>query len=371
VSGAVRHLYVHLPFCAHRCGYCDFVTVLGRHGEHGRYVDALLSELELERGLPASRLETVFLGGGTPTFTEPESLRRLLAALPPAEEVTVEANPETITPALAALLRDAGVTRISLGAQSFRPWLLEVLERRASPDDVRRAFYILRDAGFDNISLDLIYGIPDQSPADLDADIDEALALAPEHLSCYELEAKPGTRFTHAHGEQLARQAEAMEGYFEQVVERLTGGGYRWYETANFCRTAELDGGRDLRSRHNLAYWRARDYLGIGIGAVSTVGEGRWRNTPRLPAYLEALEAGSPPPREVEELGADVRGRERVMLGLRLDEPFRLNGEGRLLDQEAVTRLSRLGLVEAGEGELMLTRRGRFLGGGVTAELLV
>jgi oxygen-independent coproporphyrinogen III oxidase len=370
VSGAVQHLYVHLPFCAHRCGYCDFVTVLGRQGEHGRYVDSLLAELEHERSLLASRLDTVFLGGGTPTFTEPAELRRLLAALPPAEEVTVEANPETITPSLAALLREAGATRVSLGAQSFQPRLLAVLERHASPVDVRRAFYTLRDAGFDNISLDLIYGIPGQSPADLNADIDEALALGPEHLSCYELEAKPGTRFTHAHGEELARQAEAMEGYFEQVVERLTGGGYRWYETANFCRTAESDGGRDLRSRHNLAYWLARDYLGIGIGAVSTVGELRWRNTPRLPAYLAALGAGSRPPREVEELGADIRGRERVMLGLRLDEPFQLNGEDRLLDQDAVARLSRLRLLEVGEGQLRLTHRGRFLGGGLTAELL-
>jgi putative oxygen-independent coproporphyrinogen III oxidase len=366
----VRHLYVHLPFCAHRCGYCDFVTVLGRHGEHGRYVDALLAELELERGPLASRLETVFLGGGTPTFTEPGALQRLLGALPAADEVTVEANPETVTPSLAALLREEGVTRVSLGVQSFQPRLLSVLERRASPADVRRAFYALRDAGFDNISFDLIYGIPGQSPSDLDADIDEALALGPEHLSCYELEAKPGTRFTHVYGAELARQAEAMEGYFEQVVERLTGGGYRWYETANFCRTAELDGGRDLRSRHNLAYWLARDYLGLGIGAVSTVEGRRWRNTPRLPVYLAALEGGSPPPREVEELGQDVRGRERVMLGLRLDEPLELNGEQRLLDQAAVARLSRLGLLEVRGDELRLTRRGRFLGGGVTAELL-
>ena len=366
----IRHLYVHLPFCAHRCGYCDFVTVVGRRGEHGRYVDALLAELELEHGLLAPRLDTVFLGGGTPTFTEPHELRSLLRGLPSAEEITVEANPETVTPSLAALLREEGVTRVSLGAQSFQPRLLSVLERRAAPDDVRRAVYALRDANFDNISLDLIYGIPGQSAADLDADIDEALALGPEHLSCYELEAKPGTRFTHAHGAELAIQAEAMEGYFERVVERLTGGGYRWYETANFCRTAELDGGRDLRSRHNLAYWLARDYLGIGIGAVSTVAGRRWRNAPRLPAYVAALEAGSPPPREVEELGEDVRGQERVMLGLRLDEPFELNGERRMLDQDAVARLSRLGLLEVHGNELRLTRRGRFLGGGVTAELL-
>ena len=139
---------------------------------------------------------------------------------PPADELTVEANPETVTPELAALLREHGVNRVSLGAQSFRPELLQVLERVAGPDDVRRAVHTLRDAGFDNISLDLIYGIPGQSPADLDADLADALALEPEHLSCYELEAKPGTRFTHAHGEELARQAEAMEGYSERVVDR-------------------------------------------------------------------------------------------------------------------------------------------------------
>jgi putative oxygen-independent coproporphyrinogen III oxidase len=369
VSG-VRHLYVHVPFCAHRCGYCDFVTVLGRHGEHDRYVDALLAELELERALLADRLETVFLGGGTPTFTEPAAFRRLLLGLPDADEVTVEANPETITPSVARLLREASVTRVSLGAQTFQPNLLAVLERRATPDDVRRAFYALRDVGFDNISLDLIYGIPGQSAADLDADIDEAMALAPEHVSCYELEAKPGTRFTHAHGEELGRQAEAMEGYFERVVERLTGSGYRWYETANFCRAAELAGGRDLRSRHNLAYWLGRDYVGIGIGAVSSVAGHRWRNTPRLPAYVAALQSGAVPSRDVEEIGEDVRGWERVMLGLRLDEPLRVDGEEALLDQAAVARLARLGLLEADDGRLALTRRGRFLGGGVTAELL-
>jgi oxygen-independent coproporphyrinogen III oxidase len=375
VSGAVRHLYVHLPFCGHRCGYCDFVTVVGRRGEHARYVAALLAELELERAVLAPHLETVFLGGGTPTFTEPEALRRVLRRVPAAEEVTVEANPETVTPRLAVLLREEGVTRVSLGAQSFQPELLEVLERHAQPDDVRRAFYDLRDAGFDNISLDLIYGIPGQSPSAVAADIDEALALRPEHLSCYELEAKPGTRFTHAHGEELARQAEAMETYFEAVVDRLTTAGYRWYETANFCRAAEADGGRDLRSRHNLAYWLGRDYLGIGIGAVSTVAGRRWRNTPRLPAYLEALEHGSPPAREVEELGADVRRRERVMLGLRLDEPLPLEPTDGVVDRGALRRLERLGLVAHPTGEdgveaLALTRRGRLLGGGVTAELL-
>src|SRR5262249_2298406 len=139
----------------------------------------------------------------------------------------------------------------------------------------RNAVYVLRDAGFDNISLDLVYGIPGQSTAELDADLAEALALEPEHVSCYELEAKPGTRFTHAHGVELERQAEEMESYFERVVSALTGASYRWYETANFCRA---EGGRDRRARHNLAYWLGQDYLGLGIGAVSTIDGVRRRN---------------------------------------------------------------------------------------------
>jgi oxygen-independent coproporphyrinogen-3 oxidase len=361
-----RHLYVHLPFCAQRCGYCDFVTVVGRGSQHGPYVDALLRELELERGLLAPDLETVFLGGGTPTFTEPHALERLLAALPAAAEVTVEANPETVTPELAALLQRTGVNRVSLGVQSFEPRLLEVLDRVAAPDTVRGAFYYLRDAGFDNISFDLIYGIPGQSASDLDADLDAAIELGPEHLSCYELEAKPGTRFTHAHGTELRRQAEAMESYFELVVDRLTATGYRWYETANFCRSGE----RDLRSRHNLAYWLGRDYLGIGVGAVSTIQGRRWRNTPRLAAYIRGLEAGASPARDVELLSEEIRRRERVMLGLRLDQPLVLGDLAQVVDQDALSRLERLGLVRTDEQALALTSRGRFLGGGVTADLL-
>jgi len=374
-GGGVRHLYVHLPFCAHRCGYCDFVTVVGRGAQHGGYVDALLAELALERRLLEPEPETVFLGGGTPTFTEPRALERLLGGLPLGGEVTIEANPETVTPELARSLRRSGVNRVSLGVQSFQPHLLQVLERVAQPDTVRGAFYHLRDAGFDNISFDLIYGIPGQSPSDLDADLGEAVELGPEHLSCYELEAKPGTRFTHAHGAELERQSEAMESYFELVVARLTSAGYRWYETANFCRVPERAGGRDLRARHNLAYWLGRDYLGLGVGAVSTIEGRRWRNTPRLAAYVEALARGARPAREVEPLSADVQRRERVMLGLRLDEPLLLGDLAEVVDETALARLQRLGLVHNVPGgangrALALTTRGRFLGGGVTADLL-
>src|SRR5207302_11227541 len=265
-------------------------------------------------------LDTVYLGGGTPTLTEPTVLERLLSDLPSSSELTVEANPETVTPALAALLARGGVDRVSIGAQSFQPHLLRTLDRQAQPGDVRRALAELRAAGIGNCSLDLIYGIPGQSRDDLARDLAATLALEPEHISAYELEAKPGTRFTHAHGAELERQAEAMESYFELVVGALTGSGYRWYETANFCRR----GDRDLRSRHNLAYWLGRDYLGLGIGAVSTIEGVRRRNTPRLGGYLEALARGERPERELEPLGDDVRRRERVMLGLRLDEALPL-----------------------------------------------
>jgi oxygen-independent coproporphyrinogen-3 oxidase len=356
---SVRHLYVHVPFCAHRCGYCDFVTVVGRRGEHDRYVEALVCELELERGVLADNVETIFLGGGTPTYTALPELLRLLRALPRTRELTVEANPETVTPELARELRDSGVNRVSLGAQTFQPHLLRVLERRAGPTDVERAFGRLREIGFDNLSLDLIYGIPGQTPEQLAADLEHAIALGPDHVSAYELEAKPGTRFTIAHGAELERQAERMEDYFERVVATLTRAGYRWYETANFCRDGK-------RAEHNLAYWLGRDYLGLGLGAVSTLGDERRRNTPKLGRYLRGHYD-----REIEVLDEETRARERVMLGLRLDEPLPLNGLRRALDSDGLARAQRLGLAVDGGQALALTRRGRFLGGAVTAEILV
>jgi len=353
---SARHLYVHLPFCAHRCGYCDFVTATGRDHLHGPYVDALLRELDEEHD--GSPVETIFLGGGTPTFTALPELLRLLRALPSTRELTVEANPETVTPELAHELRGAGVNRVSLGAQTFQPHLLNVLERRATPADVDRAFGRLREAGFDNLSLDLIYGIPGQTPEELAADLAHAIELGPEHISAYELEAKPGTRFTIAHGAELERQAEQMEDYFERVVATLTTAGYRWYETANFCRDGK-------RAEHNLAYWLGRDYLGLGVGAVSTLDGERRRNTPKLARYLLGHYD-----RQIELLDERTRARERVMLGLRLDEPLPLGGLRSALDTEGLARAEQLGLaVDAGE-TLALTRRGRFLGGGVTAEIL-
>ena len=354
-----RHLYVHVPFCAHRCGYCDFVTVTGREDERARYVAALAAEVERADVAP----ETIFVGGGTPSILADPDLARLLAALPPAAEVTVECNPETVTPAKAQVLVEGGVTRVSLGAQSFRPHLLEVLERRARPEQIVAAVRVLRDAGIQSLNLDLIFGVPGQSGADLRADLDALVALGPDHVSAYELEAKPGTRFTHRHGRELERQAEAMEDYYEEVVGALRAAGYRWYETANFCRPGH-------ECRHNLGYWLGHDYLGIGVGAVSTLGLERRKNRPGLRGYLEAVEAGRRPPAEIEVLTPSERGMERLMLGLRLDVPLELNGLAALVDDAACERLADAGMLVRCDGALALTERGRFLANDVVASVL-
>ena len=360
--GPVAHLYVHVPFCAHRCGYCDFVTVTGNEDRHAAYIDALLAEFDSERRLLATPLTTIFIGGGTPTLLGPALLDRLLGSLPTASEITVEANPETVDDALAEVLVRHGA-RVSLGAQSFGARELAVLERRATPETVRAAVATLRGAGVANLNLDVLFGIPGETRAALDRDIDSALALEPDHLSCYELEAKPGTRFTHAHGAELARQAELLEDHYEHVIERLEAGGYRWYETANYCRG-------DRRCRHNLAIWRGEDYLGIGVGAVSTIGLLRRRNGPRLAPYLDALDRGDTPIRVREDLSPDERLHERIMLGLRLDEPMEVEPVRDGLDLPEVERLAGLGLVREDGGTLTLTRRGRMVANDVISRLI-
>ena len=358
----VSHLYVHVPFCAHRCGYCDFVTVTGNEERHVAYIDALLAEFDSQRALLATPLTTIFVGGGTPTLLGPALLGRLLSSLPRALEITVEANPETVDDALAEVLAGHGA-RVSLGAQSFGARELAVLERRATPETVRAAVAALRRAGVVNLNLDVLFGIPGETRAALDRDIDAALELQPEHLSCYELEAKPGTRFTFTHGAALARQAELLEDHYEHVIERLEGAGYRWYETANYCRD-------DRRCRHNLAIWRGEDYLGIGVGAVSTIGLVRRRNGPRLAPYIESLARGEAPIRVQEALSPDERLHERIMLALRLDEPLAVAPVREGLDLPEVDRLAGLGLVTHGGGTLTLTRRGRMVANDVISRLI-
>jgi oxygen-independent coproporphyrinogen-3 oxidase len=356
---------VHVPFCAHRCGYCDFVTVTGRAPLHGPYVDALLGELSRARaaGVVDDAPETVFVGGGTPTLLEPALLARLLDGLPrPTAELTVECNPETVTPELAALLAERGA-RVSLGAQSFQPELLATLERRARPDTVRRSVATLRAAGVRNLSLDLIYGVPSGTAALLRRDLDELVALGPEHVSAYELEAKPGTRFTVHHGAELRRQAELLEDHYEQVVARLEAAGYRWYETASFARDGH-------EGRHNRGYWTGRDYLGVGVGAVSTLGLVRRTNGPRLAGYLDAHERDAPPPHRDEALTGTVRLQERVMLGLRLAEGVDRATVQPVLDPRAVEQMAAIGLLDEHVGRLVLTRRGRLVANDVVARLI-
>ncbi len=357
---AVEHLYLHVPFCAHRCGYCDFVTVTGNEQLQERYVDALIAELR-HHHVPAP--ETIFIGGGTPSLLPDRLLARLLAALPDCGELTVECNPETITPAKAQVLLEGCARRISLGAQSFQPHLLATLERLARPAAIRAAVDLLRDAGVESLNLDLIFGVPGQSGDDLRADLCDVLALAPDHISYYELEAKPGTRFSHAHGEELERQAEALEDHYDAVVATLRAAGYRWYETANFCRPGH-------EARHNMGYWEGRDYLGVGVGAVSTLGLERRRNRPGLVAYIESLEAGRLPPSQLELLTLDERGSERVMLGLRLDRPLTIAGLEPLLDVGELRRLESAGLLTISGDSLSLSERARFMANDVVSSIL-
>jgi oxygen-independent coproporphyrinogen-3 oxidase len=342
------------------------VTVTGHGSRHEPYVNALVIEASRWRGqgLLGETVETVYVGGGTPSELSPELMETLLDVLPQATvERTVECNPETVSPDLARVLAERDV-RVSLGAQSFNPRHLATLERLATPDTVRDAVATLRAAGVANLSLDLIYGIPGESEDDLARDLDAIIALAPDHCSAYELEAKPGTRFTHHHGAALAAEADAIEGHYDLVIDRLVAAGYDWYETASFAR----DGRRGV---HNSAYWSGADYIGVGIGAVSTVGERRWRNRPRLEAYLEAVADGHEAPCEIETIDASIRLRERLILGLRLREGVALAEVAAVVDVDELGHLVGHGIVAVADGRLRLERRGRLLYNDVIARLLV
>ncbi len=360
--GAVQHLYVHVPFCAHRCGYCDFTTVTGHDDRQAAYVEALLAELAARGGVLADPPETVYMGGGTPSRLGPVPLGDLLDRLPRARfETTVECNPEDVTDALARTLAERGC-RVSLGAQTFAPRLLEVLERRTTPDGVRAALARLRAAGVASVSLDLIFGIPGETGDDVKRDLDTLVELAPDHVSAYELEAKPGTRFAVHHGAALAAQAEHLEDHLDHVIDRLGAAGYDWYEVASFAR------GADHRAVHNTAYWRGRDYLGLGIGAVSTVAGERRVNGPKLAAYLDDPAGAAC---AVEAIDGETAARERLMLGLRLDEGVVIDGQlADLVDPVGVERLIAAGVACREGGTLRLERRGRMLLHDCVAEIL-
>lgn len=363
---SVTHLYLHLPFCSSRCGYCAFVVNVGALGRRDQYLAALLTEIEREREAGViGALDTAYLGGGTPTLMRPRRLTALMDRirpwLAPGAEVSIEANPESVDgPALAALRR-AGVTRLSLGVQSFQPHLLRALDRAATPAQARQLVACARAAGFEDLSIDLIFGIPGQTAADLEADLAEAIAAAPDHISWYELELKPGTKLARA-GTPAFDEDEGADAY-RRIVGGLEDAGYGWYETANFARPGH-------ECRHSLAYWGAADYLGAGVGAVSTVAGRRWRNAAGLDGYIAALAAGSAPPRSHEALDADDLRRERWMLGLRLERGMPLAWAGPPDHLDALDRLSSAGLLRHDEDAVTLTREGRFVQNAILHELM-
>jgi len=360
----VRHLYVHLPFCTERCGYCAFVVEVGSLDRRDDYVDALIGEIDRESGM-LGELSTVYLGGGTPSLMEPDRVARLLDAighrLGPDAEVSMEVNPETVDLTTLRGFREAGVTRISLGAQTFQRHLLAALDRRATPDQVRGAFAAAREAGFDNVSIDLLFGVPGQTAADLEADIHAVRDTGPDHISWYELEVKPGSALAR---DGAVVDEDFTEDAYHRIVAALEDLGYRWYETANFARP-----GRE--SLHNSAYWGAADYLGVGIGAVSTVGGNRWRNAPDLAGYMTAIGEGRTPRRTTEHLDAATRRRERWMLALRQDAPISLSWAGDPDHPEAIGDLVSGGFLRrVDDDRLELTREGRFVQNSVLGVLM-
>lgn len=381
-------VYLHIPFCQKKCYYCDFNTYAGLSGLAPAYVAALRREMALRAGqqtplgaLGERPVRSVFIGGGTPTVLSGDELAGLLAALRdhfallPDAEVTVEANPGTIDAGKLAALREAGVNRLSLGAQTFDAARLERLGRIHSPDDVRDGVAAARQAGFDNVSIDLIFGLPDQALADWEHDLDEAIALAPDHISAYSLIIEQGTPFhaLYEAGRLPVPDDDVVADMLSVTRQRLAAAGFEPYEISNYAKPGR-------RSVHNQIYWRNEEYVGLGCGAVSYVG-GRREMVVRDPMrYIEALTeagtgagdavaAGAPaasvPLAEAEAVDRGTAMAETVMLGLRLQEglsdtDFRDRFGIGLLDtyQAAIERHTGLGLLEWDGERLRLTERG-------------
>jgi oxygen-independent coproporphyrinogen-3 oxidase len=364
--------YVHVPYCAARCGYCDFNTYVAGPEERARWRDAALAEVALAaRVLGGGRpVDTVFFGGGTPTLLPPEDLLAVLAAidarlgLRPDAEVTVEANPESVTPGSLAALRAGGATRVSLGMQSASARVLEVLGRAHTPGRAIAAAAEARAAGFAHVSLDLMLGTPGETDADVAASLDAALAAGADHVSLYGLILEPGTRLTARvrRGDLAAPDDDAIARRYEAADARLAAHGFAWYELANWAR------GAGARCRHNLGYWRGADWWGVGPGAHSHVGGVRWWNVLRPAAWREALAAGRSPAAGRETPGAAARRLEQVMLGVRLAEGLALrDGERATAADHAARGLLGPGALRAGRA--VLTLRGRLLADAVVREL--
>ncbi|MGL5931188.1 MAG: radical SAM family heme chaperone HemW [Dermatophilaceae bacterium] len=374
-------VYVHVPYCAVRCGYCDFNTYtlpeLGPGATVAEFADAASRELDLAvrvLGDHARPVDTVFVGGGTPTLLPAADLVRVLHGirsrfgLTDGAEVSTEANPDSVSAAGLAELAAGGFTRVSIGMQSAVPHVLRTLDRTHDPANVARAVTVARAAGLAT-SVDLIYGTPGESLADWRTSLDAAVALEPDHVSAYALVVEEGTRMaTHvARGELPAPDPDDEADKYELTDRVLGAAGYRWYEVSSWARAD------DARCRHNEGYWRGDAWWGVGPGAHSHVGGIRWWNIKHPRAYADRLSAGASPAAGREVLGADQRYEEQVLLGVRLREGLPvdvLDAAGR----DAVAGLVADGLVEGADAvrdrRVVLTLRGRLLADAVVRRLL-
>lgn len=316
-------VYLHIPFCTRICPYCDFNTYAHQESLIPDYVDALIGEMDLARGLAGDRpAATLYFGGGTPSLLQPEQVARLVEAvrerfgLPSGAEVSLEANPEDVDAARLRGFRDAGVNRVSLGVQTQQRHGLKVLGRGHKPDVPERALAAARSAGIASFSVDFIFGWPGQTLEDWEADIDAILAWEPDHLSLYSLIVEPGTPYERAVKRRILQvpDEDASAEMYERAIERLAAAGWHHYEVSNWAREPSH------RSQHNLLYWRNGHYLGFGAGAHAHLGSQRSSNI-RLPGgYIETVRAGRLPVAMREDLSEEVAMAETMFLGLRLPE---------------------------------------------------
>ncbi|MCX8043356.1 MAG: radical SAM family heme chaperone HemW [Desulfobacterota bacterium] len=352
-------LYIHVPFCTAKCCYCDFYSVSDLT-LCDPWFDALCREIALYRG-QFSTFDTVYIGGGTPTVLKPERLDAMLQivsrhfTIQSDAEITIEANPQDITVEMAHQLVAAGYTRLSLGIQSFDDTVLAFLTRRHTARDGVKAVYTAREAGFKTISIDLVYAVPGQTRAQWHKTLVQAIALAPEHLSCYQLTVKDKTPLQQrvVSGAVVMPDAEMEELFFMDTVSLLASSGYHHYEVSNFARTAELV------SRHNQKYWLHAPYLGLGPAAHSFQDAMRWWNVTSVKAYIERLQNGDSAVAGGEKLTHEQLRAERLMLGFRT----RCGIEHSFFDRSqkshaAIRHLAAAGLVRVRNGRVLPTTRG-------------
>lgn len=389
-------LYLHIPFCRHRCAYCDFNTYAGLDNLIPAYTGALKREIELLAESAGSRMEahTIFFGGGTPSLLPVEALAEIMQALRscfdllPEVEATLEANPGTLDPDYLRALRSLGINRLSLGMQSASPEELILLEREHDFKDVIRAVTWARQAGFEQINLDLIFGLPEQSLASWRNTLELALGLLPEHFSLYSLTLEHGTPMHHWANRGLISEPdpEAAAEMYEYASSRLEEAGYRQYEISNWARAGSQ--GVVMACRHNLQYWRGLPYLGLGAGAHGYAAGVRTENVRAPSAYIRRLEQPSPKdfPCTPATLASRLVSREdelaeTMMMGLRLVEEgvgeaafaARFGQSLRQVYGRQIERLERQGLLEWGGpegGRLRLTEKGRLLGNRVFVEFV-